>query len=75
MKKFVFTKKRRLALAKARRKWKSMSKTSRKRSGTKRQTKRGRAQDRKIRAKYRPRKKFKKGLGHKGDWARKKYRK
>lgn len=38
----------------------------------KKQTKRGRAQDRKIKAKFRPRKKFKKGLAHKGDWSRKK---
>ncbi len=30
--------------------------------------------DRGIKAKYRPRKKFRKGLGNKGDWNRKRYR-
>ena len=39
-----------------------------------RQTKRGRKLDRKVKAKYRPRKRFKKGLGGEGDW-RGKYRK
>lgn len=40
----------------------------------KRQTRRGRRIDRKRHAKYRPRKRFKKGLGGHGDWKRKKYR-
>lgn len=31
--------------------------------------------DHKRKAKYRPRKKYKKGLGSRGDWARKRYRK
>jgi len=31
--------------------------------------------DRKKHAKYRPKKHYKKGLGHRGDWSRKKYRK
>jgi hypothetical protein len=34
------------------------------------QTKRGRVADRARKAKFRPRKRFKKGLGGKGDWAR-----
>lgn len=39
------------------------------------QTKRGIAQDRRKKARYRPRKKFKKGLGSQGDWNRKRARK
>jgi len=38
------------------------------------QTRRGIVRDRKIKAKYRPRKRFKKGLGNKGDWSKKKYK-
>lgn len=37
-------------------------------------TKRGRAQDRRLKAKYKPTKKFKRGLGHRGDWKAKKAR-
>ena len=35
------------------------------------QTKRGIRQDRKIKARYKPAKKFRKGIGNQGDWNRK----